>query len=115
METSEKMEDPPAGTDEGDDVAEPPSPDAIAKEIEQTRAELAETIDAIADRISPKRAASRGAAAVKASVSGVFSGNGGSGKGRAPASGVDAPGAPPPHVHTAPPPPGGAAVPPARG
>lgn len=44
-------------------------PDAIAREIEQTRAELAETIDAIAERISPKRAASRGAQAVKAQVS----------------------------------------------
>lgn len=44
-------------------------PDAIAREIEQTRAELADTIDAIADRISPKRAAARGAQAVKAQVS----------------------------------------------
>jgi hypothetical protein len=46
-------------------------PDAIAREIELTRAELADTIDAIADRISPKRAASRGAQAVKAQVSHV--------------------------------------------
>lgn len=51
-------------------------PDAIQKEIEQTRAELAETIDAIADRISPKRAASRSAQAVKAQVSSVFGGEG---------------------------------------
>ena len=51
-------------------------PDAIQKEIEQTRAELAETIDAIADRISPKRAASRGAHAVKAQVSSVFGSDG---------------------------------------
>jgi len=49
----------PTATDEGDDVAETRSPDAIAKEIEQTRAELAETIDAIADRVSPKRVAQR--------------------------------------------------------
>lgn len=49
------------------------SPDEIQKEIEQTRAELAETIDAIADRISPKRAATRGAQAVRAQVSSVFS------------------------------------------
>jgi hypothetical protein len=55
-------------TDDGGDVAGR-DPDAIAAEIEQTRAELAETIDAIADRISPKRAASRGAQAVKAQVS----------------------------------------------
>ena len=88
--TSEKIE-PTAGIDEGDDVAETRSPDAIAKEIEQTRAELAETIDAIADRISPKRAASRGAAAVKASVTGVFGGNGHGGNGHAPASVLDAP------------------------
>src|SRR4051794_40320928 len=102
METSEKMEDPPAGTDEGDDVAETRSPDAIAKEIEQTRAELAETIDAIADRISPKRAASRSAAAVKAGVSGVFGGHNGSNgsNGSAPASVLDAPAPASSHVDT---------------
>ena len=66
------------------------SPDAIQREIEQTRSELAETIDAIADRISPRRAASRGAAAVKAGMSGVFSGNGGSGSNGAPAAVLDA-------------------------
>ena len=48
------------------------NPDAIQREIEQTRAELADTIDAIADRISPKRAASRSAQAVKS----AFSSNG---------------------------------------
>jgi hypothetical protein len=92
---SERIGPPPArpgghgtatGTDEGDDVAETRSPDAIQKEIEQTRAELAETIDAIAERISPKRAATRGAAAVKSTVSGVF----GAGNGGAPASVLDA-------------------------
>jgi hypothetical protein len=57
------IETPP---NDGDDVAR--DPDAIAREIEQTRAELADTIDAIADRISPKRVASRGAQAVKAKV-----------------------------------------------
>ena len=66
-------------------------PDAIQKEIEQTRAELADTIDAIADRISPKRAASRGAHAVKSSVSGVFGSNGAHGSnGSAPAAVLDA-------------------------
>jgi|SRR5947209_8472491 len=84
------------GADEGDDVAETRSPDAIQKEIEQTRAELAETIDAIADRISPKRAASRGAAAVRAQVSGVF-GNG-NGSGHGPAAVLDA--APAAAAHT---------------
>jgi MYXO-CTERM domain-containing protein len=57
-----------AQLDDGGDVASR-NPDAIAREIEQTRAELADTIDAIADRISPKRAASRGAQALKAQVS----------------------------------------------
>jgi Protein of unknown function (DUF3618) len=56
--------------DDGGDVAR--DPDAIQREIEQTRAELADTIDAIADRLSPKRAASRGAKAVKAQVSSVL-------------------------------------------
>ena len=68
-------------------------PDAIQKEIEQTRAELADTIDAIAERISPKRAASRGANAVKSSVSGLFGSNGSNGSGSngsAPASVLDA-------------------------
>jgi hypothetical protein len=83
------------GSDEGDDVVETRSPDAIQREIEQTRSELAETIDAIADRISPKRAASRGAAAVRAQVAGVF-GSGGepaassNGSGHAPAAVLDA-------------------------
>ena len=62
-------------------------PDAIQREIEKTRAELADTIDAIADRISPRRAASRGADAVRSSVSGLF---GGSANGTAPAAVLDA-------------------------
>lgn len=45
------------------------SPDAIQREIEATRAELAETIDAIADRVSPRKAASRSAHAMKAKAS----------------------------------------------
>jgi hypothetical protein len=56
-----------AQLDDGGDVAGR-DPDAIAREIEQTRAELADTIDAIADRINPKRAAARSAQAVKAQV-----------------------------------------------
>jgi hypothetical protein len=70
---------------DGGDVGR--DPDAIQREIEQTRAELADTIDAIADRISPKRAASRGAQAVKHQVSSVFSG---SSNGNAPAAVLDA-------------------------
>src|SRR3954466_9869823 len=74
-------------TDDGGDVAGERSPDAIQREIEQTRAELADTIDAIADRISPRRAASRGAQAVKQQVSSVLGGH----NGHAPASVLDAP------------------------
>ena len=59
------------------------SPDAIQREIEQTRAELADTIDAIADRISPKRAASRGAHAVKSAFSSNGHANGQSDRSRA--------------------------------
>ena len=81
-------------------MAETRSPDTIQREIEATRAELAETIDAIADRISPKRAASRGAAAVKSSVSGVFGGSNGSSNGHAPASVLDAPAAASSHTDT---------------
>ena len=108
--TSEKIEALPAtarattsAADGGEDVAETRSPDTIQKEIEATRAELAETIDAIADRISPKRAASRGAAAVKSSVTGVFGGGNGNGSatnGRAPASVLDAPAAASSHTDT---------------
>jgi hypothetical protein len=60
----------PEKSDDGGDVAR--DPDVIQREIEQTRAELADTIDAIADRLSPKRAAARGAKAVKAQVSSVL-------------------------------------------
>jgi hypothetical protein len=41
-------------------VAASRDPDTIARDIEQTRAELADTIEAIADRVNPKRVASRG-------------------------------------------------------
>src|SRR4051794_39733810 len=77
----------PTSNSDGGDVAGDRSPDAIQREIEQTRAELADTIDAIADRISPKRAASRGAQAVRAQVSSVLSGGG---NGQAPAGVIDA-------------------------
>lgn len=52
-------------------------PISIQRDIENTRAELAETIDAIADRVSPKRVASRGAARVREAVSGVLHGSNG--------------------------------------
>ncbi|GAC1323449.1 MAG: hypothetical protein NVSMB13_03340 [Mycobacteriales bacterium] len=47
-------------------------PAAIQREIEATRQELAETLDAIAEKVSPKRAASRGSALVKEKISAVF-------------------------------------------
>ena len=40
-------------------------PDGLERQIEATRAELAETIDAIADRVAPKNVARRSAAKVK--------------------------------------------------
>lgn len=74
-------------------------PQVIQKEIEQTRAQLAETIDSIAERISPRRAASRSAQAMKAQVTAVFGGGGanghsgsnGNGHRGGPASVLDAP------------------------
>ena len=66
------------------------NPDTIQREIEQTRAELADTIDAIADRLSPKRVASRSASAVRAQVTSVFNGNG-DGDGHSAAGVLDAP------------------------
>ena len=51
-------------------------PDAIQAEIERTREELARTLDAIADRVSPRRAATRGAQKVKTTVENVFRGGG---------------------------------------
>jgi MYXO-CTERM domain-containing protein len=43
-------------------------PDVIVREIEQTRAELADAIDAITGRINPRRAASRSARVVREQV-----------------------------------------------
>lgn len=43
-------------------------PEALEKQIERTRAELALTVDAIADRVSPKRVAERGVARVRANA-----------------------------------------------
>ena len=45
-------------------------PDDIESEIERTRAELAETIDAIAEKVSPKRAVARTADKVKMAMKG---------------------------------------------
>lgn len=40
-------------------------PEGLERQIEETRAELARTIDSIADRVAPKNMARRGAAKVK--------------------------------------------------
>ena len=45
-----------------------PDPAEIQQQIEETRAELASTIDAIAERVNPKRVASRGVESVKTKV-----------------------------------------------
>jgi hypothetical protein len=45
---------------------------AIEREIEETRAELARTVDLIAERLSPRRAAGRGATKVREGIEGVF-------------------------------------------
>lgn len=42
-----------------------PDPEVLAKEIEQTREELAETLDAIADKVSPKKVVARTRKAAK--------------------------------------------------
>lgn len=46
----------------------PQDPAQIQRQIEDTRAELAQTVDAIADIVSPKRAARRGVEQVRARV-----------------------------------------------
>jgi hypothetical protein len=45
-----------------------PDPASLEAQIAATRAELAVTIDAIADRVSPKRVAQRGAGSMRAKV-----------------------------------------------
>lgn len=50
----------------------PETPEQIQRQIEDTRAELASTVELIADRVSPKKVAGRGAAAARAKVEGFF-------------------------------------------
>jgi hypothetical protein len=45
-----------------------PDPAELQRQIEETRAELASTIDAITDRVNPKRVAARGVETVKGKV-----------------------------------------------
>jgi hypothetical protein len=70
-------------------VPEGQDPDTIQQEIEQTRAELADAIDQIADRVSPRRAASRSAEKVRSVVGGFVSGGGNNGQ--RPAAILDSP------------------------
>ena len=49
-------------------ASDPPTAEQIQAEIEQTRAELAATLDTLVDKVSPKRVAGRGVAKVKDTV-----------------------------------------------
>ena len=51
-------------------------PDELQQEIERTREELAQTFDAIADKVSPKRAVSRTTTKVKGKVGSLTGGPG---------------------------------------
>jgi hypothetical protein len=51
--------------------AKPVDQDALVADIEQTRLQLARTIDAIADRVSPQKNVSRALDQVRQRVSGV--------------------------------------------
>ncbi|MDF5752627.1 DUF3618 domain-containing protein [Spongiactinospora sp. TRM90649] len=48
-------------------------PDELERTIERTRADLARTVDAIADRVSPKRVAERGVARARANAEHLLS------------------------------------------
>jgi hypothetical protein len=85
---------PEPTVDDGGDVAR--KPDEIVAEIEATRAELADTIDAIASRINPRKAASRAKAQVTgaATTAGTVSNATSSAAGAAPTAGPPAARAP---------------------
>lgn len=50
------------------------NPDGLERQIEETRAELARTIDSIADRVAPKNVARRGAARIREEAGHVVDG-----------------------------------------
>ena len=56
---------------EADADAKPVNQDALVADIDRTRAELARTIDAIADRVSPKKNVNRAMAEVRQRASQV--------------------------------------------
>ncbi len=49
-------------------MTQPRDPEVIQREIEETRAKLAGTLDELAERASPKRVAARGASALRDST-----------------------------------------------
>jgi hypothetical protein len=53
------------------DVAKKLKPDALVSEIERTRAELARTIDQIADRVSPAKVAERTTEQIKRKIASI--------------------------------------------
>ena len=55
-----------------EDVPDVTEPEDLEQHIERTREDLAVTIDAIADRVSPKRVASRGVASAKDAAHGAI-------------------------------------------
>lgn len=54
--------------DEGTKASGSPDPDVIVAQIERTREDLAETLDAIVDRVSPKRVADRSKTKIRETV-----------------------------------------------
>lgn len=56
------------GTDDKHATGHSADPDVLAAQIERTREDLAETLDAIADKVSPKRVAHRTTESAKESV-----------------------------------------------
>ncbi len=83
-------------------------PRAIEREIEKTRAELARTVDLIAERLSPRRAAGRGATKVREGIEGVFHRENGSGNGQVTSHPEMYEPREPRAIHSVPLPPGGA-------
>ena len=57
-----------AGVEQRDQMGDSQDPEVLAAQIEATRDDLAETLDAIADKVSPKKVAARGRQQVKETV-----------------------------------------------
>jgi hypothetical protein len=63
--TTPKADDKGSGDKGSGDKGASPDTEVLAQEIEQTREELAETLDAIAEKVSPKRVVARNKKAAK--------------------------------------------------